>query len=159
MQSAKNIQAKLFGGGTGASDANQNGSRSATPQPSAGANGGNNNSGNGETPSLQIKIPAPQPPKFPKDKEAAPEPKKIARRSGSTVNLKPYETYQQRLLNKLGTKYDGVERYRLEQDEKRERHWKRWGPYLSERQWVRRVPLSPSRCENNAGHYANFAPL
>lgn len=23
------------------------------------------------------------------------------------------------------------------QDERRERHWKRWGPYLSERQWVR----------------------
>src|SRR5215510_1083025 len=27
------------------------------------------------------------------------------------------------------------ERYRLAEDEKRERNWKRWGAYLSERQW------------------------
>ena len=25
---------------------------------------------------------------------------------------------------------------RLEEDEKQERNWKRWGPYLSERQWA-----------------------
>jgi hypothetical protein len=24
---------------------------------------------------------------------------------------------------------------RLDEDTRRERHWKRWGPYLSERQW------------------------
>ena len=29
----------------------------------------------------------------------------------------------------------GAECTRLEQDERRERNWKRWGPYLSERQW------------------------
>jgi hypothetical protein len=46
------------------------------------------------------------------------------------------QSYRQFLLNKLGTRYDGVEVYRLEQDERRERHWKRWGPYLAERQWV-----------------------
>ncbi|MCH9627347.1 MAG: hypothetical protein S4CHLAM2_09850 [Chlamydiales bacterium] len=28
------------------------------------------------------------------------------------------------------------EELRLEEDEKRERNWKRWGPYLSERQWA-----------------------
>jgi hypothetical protein len=28
------------------------------------------------------------------------------------------------------------------QDEKRERHWKKWGPYLSERQWVRAIFFS-----------------
>ena len=27
------------------------------------------------------------------------------------------------------------EKRRLAEDEKRERNWKRWGPYLSERQW------------------------
>ena len=28
-----------------------------------------------------------------------------------------------------------MERIRLEEDERREKNWKRWGPYLSERQW------------------------
>ena len=31
--------------------------------------------------------------------------------------------------------YDGAEIRRLKDDEKREANWKRWGPYLSERQW------------------------
>jgi hypothetical protein len=39
-------------------------------------------------------------------------------------------------MKRLGSDYHGVERYRLEQDEARERHWKRWGPYLSDRQWA-----------------------
>src|SRR6201995_5097269 len=30
---------------------------------------------------------------------------------------------------------DGAERLRLEQDAKRQANWKRWGPYLSGRQW------------------------
>jgi hypothetical protein len=29
----------------------------------------------------------------------------------------------------------GAEAERLEQDARRERNWKRWGPYLAERQW------------------------
>lgn len=33
--------------------------------------------------------------------------------------------------------YKSVEEKRLEEDERKEKHWKRWGPYLSERQWVR----------------------
>lgn len=28
-----------------------------------------------------------------------------------------------------------AETQRLEEDSKREKNWKRWGPYLSERQW------------------------
>ena len=28
-----------------------------------------------------------------------------------------------------------AEALRLQEDERRERNWKRWGPYLSERQW------------------------
>jgi hypothetical protein len=31
--------------------------------------------------------------------------------------------------------HDDAERQRLEEDRKRTRNWKRWGPYLSERQW------------------------
>ena len=45
--------------------------------------------------------------------------------------------YRDRVFEKLGGQYKGVEKYRLLQDEKKEKHWKRWGPYLSERQWVR----------------------
>jgi hypothetical protein len=31
------------------------------------------------------------------------------------------------------------EEIRLDQAEAKQRHWKRWGPYLSERQWVGRI--------------------
>lgn len=44
--------------------------------------------------------------------------------------------YCERLIEQLGAQYKGVEKYRLLQDEEKERHWKKWGPYLSERQWV-----------------------
>ena len=45
--------------------------------------------------------------------------------------------YRDRLLRRIGNEYCGAERYRLEADRKKEVHWKRWGPYLSDRQWVR----------------------
>ncbi|KAI9600150.1 hypothetical protein KEM48_000564 [Puccinia striiformis f. sp. tritici PST-130] len=32
--------------------------------------------------------------------------------------------------------YKSVEEQRLEEDAQKRRHWKRWGPYLSERQWA-----------------------
>ena len=44
--------------------------------------------------------------------------------------------YRDRVRQKLGSFYKSVEQYRLDQDGKRERHWKRWGPYVSDRQWV-----------------------
>lgn len=34
--------------------------------------------------------------------------------------------------------WQSIEEKRLEEDERKEKHWKRWGPYVSERQWVRR---------------------
>lgn len=46
------------------------------------------------------------------------------------------EPYRERLAEKLRENYKGVEKYRLVQDNNRERHWKKWGPYLSDRQWV-----------------------
>jgi hypothetical protein len=45
-------------------------------------------------------------------------------------------SYRDRIRQKLGSDYKTVEEYRLDQDNKRERHWKRWGPYVSDRQWV-----------------------
>lgn len=45
--------------------------------------------------------------------------------------------YRDRLLQRLGNEYRGAERYRLEADRKKEVHWKKWGPYVSDRQWVR----------------------
>ncbi|KIJ49437.1 hypothetical protein M422DRAFT_65944 [Sphaerobolus stellatus SS14] len=47
-----------------------------------------------------------------------------------------FETYREKVLDLLGPDYEGVEKYRLVQDEAHDRHWKRWGPYLSERQWA-----------------------
>lgn len=66
---------------------------------------------------------------IPPNLDAIPQVEKTASDAGFT-------TYRDELLDRLGPDYDGVEKYRLEQDEARERHWKRWGPYLSERQWV-----------------------
>ncbi|KIK45088.1 hypothetical protein CY34DRAFT_781856 [Suillus luteus UH-Slu-Lm8-n1] len=85
-------------------------------------------------PGLTIQIPkpevaplAPKPP--PKTSKAASGDSKI-QQNGPTKN------YRQRLSESLGVDYHGVEKYRLLQDENRERHWKRWGPYLSDRQWA-----------------------
>ena len=47
------------------------------------------------------------------------------------------KSYRQRLANASGAAYKGAEKHRLQQDDAREKHWKRWGPYLSDRQWVR----------------------
>lgn len=121
MKSVKNIQAKVFGG-----QDLSNGS-AATSQPSDG-------------PQLSISIPKPPsfkstPPKPPPQNEQRVPLKHKA--SNGDIGRKSEGTYREHLLKKLGTKYDGVERYRLEQDEEKKKHWKRWGPYLSERQWVR----------------------
>ncbi|GAA5864922.1 hypothetical protein JCM8547_004237 [Rhodosporidiobolus lusitaniae] len=32
--------------------------------------------------------------------------------------------------------FKSIEERRLDEDERKEKHWKRWGPYLSERQWA-----------------------
>jgi hypothetical protein len=82
-------------------------------------------------PGLTIDIPKPAvspkpPPKVSKPADAPP-------RSSD----EPAKSYRARLMEMLGAEYCGVEKYRLMQDGKKERHWKRWGPYLSDRQWVR----------------------
>jgi len=44
--------------------------------------------------------------------------------------------YRERVAAELRSDYQSVERFRLLQDECKDRHWKKWGPYLAERQWV-----------------------
>lgn len=50
---------------------------------------------------------------------------------------------------------DGQQEYlceeekRLKEDRKRERYWKKWGPYVAERQWATgKHPLSPPSYSN-----------
>lgn len=43
---------------------------------------------------------------------------------------------RERLLKQMGPRYTSVEEHRLDEANAYEKHWKRWGPYLSERQWV-----------------------
>ncbi|KZT71059.1 hypothetical protein DAEQUDRAFT_688521 [Daedalea quercina L-15889] len=87
-------------------------------------------------PALTISIPKPA-----ASQTAVPAPPKLAKpdttsspkqeeRSGDT------RPFRHRIAEKLGNEYKGAERYRLDQDRKRDLHWKRWGPYLSDRQWA-----------------------
>ena len=55
---------------------------------------------------------------------------------GQSATTPPLRPYRERLAEKLGDTYNGAEKHRLAQDNNREKHWKRWGPYLSDRQWV-----------------------
>ncbi|KAH7875369.1 glycoside hydrolase family 63 protein [Lentinula edodes] len=91
-------------------------------------------------PALTINIPAvPSTPKPPA--AAPPKSTKVSDPSPDDDELDARQqqddrSYRERLASRIGADYKGVERYRLEQDERRERHWKRWGPYLSDRQWA-----------------------
>lgn len=150
MSSAKKLQTKLF-----SSQASSAAPGSSTPQPSqqpaaaAAAEPASVLSPSSSVrPGLSIEVPRPGP------SESPVLPTKVATKPTQTTpplgdeQQEPqdqYRTYRERLIDQLGAEYEGVERHRLIQDGKRERHWKRWGPYLSERQWVRRVAsLHPS---------------
>ncbi|MFO1077171.1 MAG: glucosidase [Planctomycetota bacterium] len=54
----------------------------------------------------------------------------------------------------MNTTRDTAEHERLRQDERRERNWKRWGPYLAERQWgtVREDYSADGDCWNYFPH-------
>ncbi|KAI5123649.1 hypothetical protein M0805_001682 [Coniferiporia weirii] len=119
MSTAKNIQAKVFG----SQDSSPNNARSPTQATSPPS----------DPPSLSIHIPKPPPLQF-KQKPVQDSPPLKQKVTNGAVRKST--TFKERLLKILGTRYDGVERYRLEEDEKKEKHWKRWGPYLSERQWA-----------------------
>ena len=121
MSQSKKIQGKIFRGESGA--------------------GGTQPPRSTSDPALTISIPkpassqtpAPAPPKLAKP-EAAPSPKQDERNGVS-------RPFRHRLAEKLKNEYKGAERYRLDQDRERELHWKRWGPYVSDRQWVRSAIL------------------
>ncbi|KAJ6609886.1 Six-hairpin glycosidase-like protein [Mycena sp. CBHHK59/15] len=82
-------------------------------------------------PALTINIPKPPPTPTPPPKISKPVP------SPKNAGEEDQKPYRERLADKLGAEYKGAERYRLLQDGNKERHWKRWGPYLSDRQWAR----------------------
>ena len=84
-------------------------------------------------PALTINIPGKTPP-TPTQPPPKLRPADVApKESGENQQ---YSSYRERLTATLGNAYKGAERFRLLQDDRRERHWKRWGPYLSDRQWV-----------------------
>lgn len=88
-----------------------------------------------DTPPLSINIPNTQttPTQPPRKNTESPRPD----RDEPDASTPPVQPFRERLAQKLGNDYKGAEKYRLEQSDKREVHWKRWGPYLSDRQWVR----------------------
>lgn len=90
-------------------------------------------------PPLSINIPKPQttPTQAPRKSTESPRPD----RGEADATTPPLQPFRERVAAKLGSEYKGAEKYRLEQDDKREKHWKRWGPYLSDRQWVSTVPF------------------
>jgi hypothetical protein len=60
-------------------------------------------------------------------------------RKSSTDSLTnpKHKAFRTALQEKLGNQYRGAEKHRLEEDRNKEKHWKKWGPYVSDRQWVR----------------------
>ena len=51
-------------------------------------------------------------------------------------------------------KATGAEAQRLEEDRQREQHWKRWGPYLSERS----VGYRAGRLQRRSARHGNICP-
>lgn len=113
--SAKKLQNKIFGTSSSSSS-------NLKPSPS--------------DPGLTINIPK-QPLATPnvghtQHKAGPTTPKEGADKGSETTTKK----YRERVAAELKSEYESVERHRLLQDERKERHWKKWGPYLAERQWV-----------------------
>jgi hypothetical protein len=122
MSRAEQIRGKLFGG------VNSNGDKPADESIARSSS---------EVP-LSIHIPKPQAPiqqNPPQRKETKSDP------SPKPEVTKDSRLFRERLVETLGTNYRGAERHRLVQDSNKDLHWKRWGPYVSDRQWVRSSAL------------------
>jgi hypothetical protein len=119
--SVKKVQDKLFG-------------RKQTPDDSPLQNTGVD----APTP-LTINIPKPQAtPTYPARKATDSSPRDdAAEKTFIQAQEATRRPYRERLAQQLGDEYKGAEKYRLREDDERKKHWKRWGPYLSDRQWVR----------------------
>ncbi|KAI8993796.1 Six-hairpin glycosidase-like protein [Trametes punicea] len=118
----KKLQAKIFRGQNGEDKDDAKDDKPARPS---------------SDPALTINIPNPV---LTESSQPGPAPPKMTKAESSSpkqvddhVESRPF---RQRLLEKLGPQYHGAERFRLDQDERKELHWKRWGPYLSDRQWA-----------------------
>lgn len=124
---AKKVQERIFGGGGRPAPLNaEEATIDGIPFPSQ---DGEQPPREGPTP-LTINIPKPATPQ-------TPPPRKNVDQSPRNADEYVPAPYRLRLAEQLGEDYKGAERHRLVQDDKREKHWKRWGPYLSDRQWVR----------------------
>ncbi|KAJ2919906.1 hypothetical protein MD484_g396, partial [Candolleomyces efflorescens] len=123
---AKKVQERIFGGGGRPAPLNaEEATIDGIPFPSQ---DGEQPPREGPTP-LTINIPKPAKPQTP------PPRKNVDQSPRNTDDFVP-APYRLRLAEQLGEDYKGAERHRLTQDDKREKHWKRWGPYLSDRQWA-----------------------
>src|ERR1700722_14774713 len=80
---------------------------------------------------LTIRIPKPIPP------ISHCPPPKANRSSPDSSDASRPGPFREELQENLGDKYRGAEKYRLEEDQNGEKQWKKWGPYVSDRQWVR----------------------
>ena len=69
----------------------------------------------------------------PATKAAATKTAAAANNSKTTVKARGAFTRGQTIV---GLHVESAEAKRLSEDKKREANWKRWGPYLSERQWA-----------------------
>ncbi|KAJ3512632.1 hypothetical protein NLJ89_g3412 [Agrocybe chaxingu] len=91
---------------------------------------------------LKISIPKPQTSPTPPPRKTTDSSPKAVQGEGADVDADaaasppPVQPFRERLRQALGNEYKSAERYRLECDDSREKHWKRWGPYLSDRQWA-----------------------
>lgn len=138
----KKTQQKIFGTGTDGDLGDGNAPQVESPPQEQGlgpTGGGTGGQGHG----LTVIIPKPKAPPTPPPRKTTSDPTPNATDKpnepegddgdGFTRDSVPF---RERMASKLGGEYKGAERYRLQQDDKREKHWKRWGPYLSDRQWV-----------------------
>ena len=114
MSSTKRIQGKLFRGESGG-DVGTDPTKSGTLTI--------------DIPTNTLQTKSVQPPKTLK-------PADVAEIPGDVAEGRYTIPYRDRLLRRLGNEYRGAEKHRLEADRKKEGHWKKWGPYLSDRQWV-----------------------
>ena len=129
--SVKKVQDKLFGRNQ---TPLQSDDSSLQPQADTGSDS--------PTP-LTINIPKPQStPTYPRKATDSSPKQDTTENTFTQATEAERRPYRERLAQQLGDEYKGAEKYRLREDDERKKHWKRWGPYLSDRQWVRSLEIA-----------------